>query len=220
MNSQLNNKFNILMTESSSSNNKDNNNNNKRILCMSIISSKYCIYGPQCSYAHSLDEQRVFSLRKKAYNIILDNSDLSKINLYENNDLYNELNTLSNLCSLCDKNKCTGGYNCKYGVFNCKYQICLDDLNFGICKHKNCQRIHLTNRNLTPYNIIKKIKKKENNIFLKNKKLLTDDYSNIYIDSFSSNSDSNSENDKIIKKTIMYLNRDDDNNDEESIFIE
>lgn len=219
MNSQLNNKFNILMTETSS-NNKDDDNN-KRILCMSIISNKYCIYGSQCSYAHSLDEQRVFSLRKNAYNIILDKSDLSKINLYENNELYNELNTLSNLCSLCDKNKCTGGYNCKYGVFNCKYQICLDDLNFGICKHKNCQKIHLTNRNLTPYNIIKKIKKEENNIFIKkNKKLLKDDYSNIYIDSFSSNSDSNSENDKIIKKTIMYLNRDDDNNDEESIFIE
>jgi hypothetical protein len=56
--------------------NNDNQNNNsdeknrKKILCNNILMYGSCGYGDKCMYAHSLSEQNIDSIRKKAYDII------------------------------------------------------------------------------------------------------------------------------------------------------
>jgi hypothetical protein len=89
--------------------------------------------------------------------ILESNNDLSQINLnsYINKILMKELITFTKLCNNCVLQKCTGGYNCKYGACLTKYHICYDDLNYNNCNDINCQKIHLTKRNLKPiYNKI------------------------------------------------------------------
>ena len=130
-----------------------NNKNFKKILCKNIIGpnkSHTCTYGNKCEYAHKLEEQTVDNRRKRAYDLLLNNEDLSNINLSENHSLYRSLLELTTLCLKCDKNECTGGYNCKYGACMRKYHICQKDLNFGNCS-TSCDKIHLSKRGLKSF---------------------------------------------------------------------
>ena len=222
-----NNKFGMLLTDSSSSEEE----NNKTMLCFTTVSGKKCGYGSKCSYAHTLKDQKVYSLRERAYDIITNKKNLSKIDFIKNRSLYNELLTLTRYCQMCEKGTCVGGYNCKHGVCKPLYQICIEDLNNGYCRFKNCKRVHLTDRGLTPFNTQKKIKDEEEDIFLRKERkinkryspddpslkgiLLTDDNVKNYLNSPIS-TDSESESD--IQRTIMYLNTFSDNEEEESIF--
>ena len=140
----------------------DNDYNNlKKILCYNIITNKKCNYNNKCMYAHTLSEQNVEPKRKNAYDILLNNNNLSNINLKTNYTLYNSLLELTKSCDLCIIGKCTGGYNCKYGVCLKKLCICIKDLNFGNCNIK-CDLIHLTKRGLVPFY---KINEFNNNLF-------------------------------------------------------
>jgi hypothetical protein len=131
-----------------------------------------CKWGASCSYAHNLEEQQKEPLRKIAYDIITSESNLSYINLETNNNLFNTLLTLTNVCSLCEAKQCQGGYNCSSGAISKQYQICKDDLLSGKCDDPLCTKKHLTKRGLK---IIKSYHRvnKNNKIF---GILLTDDY--------------------------------------------
>ena len=136
---------------------KATEDNNKKILCYNILNKGLCSYGKKCVYAHSLKEQNINENILNAYTIIKSNDDLSHINLFKNKKLYNSLLHLTRVCSLCLKGTCPGGYNCKYGTFSKKHQICKNNLIYGCCSEsENCNLIHLTDRNLIPYNIMKK----------------------------------------------------------------
>lgn len=128
---------------------KENDNNVKKMLCNNILEYGTCHYGDKCMYAHSLSEQNVDPIRKKAYDIILDKE---KISYKPDKELSRTLLQLTKVCDDCDKKKCSGGYNCKYGVIDKKYQICADDLRYGICYNETCNCIHLTNKGLIPLN--------------------------------------------------------------------
>jgi len=126
------------------------NKNLKKILCYNIITNNVCNYGNKCLYAHTLTDQNIDRKRKIAYDIIINKKNLDKINLKINYNLYTTLLELTKVCELCINNKCTGGYNCKYGSCLKKYCICLKDINYGNCKDK-CGLIHLTEYGLNPY---------------------------------------------------------------------
>lgn len=125
--------------------------NKKKILCFNILNNKKCNYGNKCMYAHSLNEQKMEPIRHKAYTIIKFAKDLSNIDFIMDPNLYETMLQLTKVCSLCNKNQCPGGYNCRNGVVNIKYKICYDDLVYGNCKRPNCQAVHLTERGLMPY---------------------------------------------------------------------
>lgn len=131
--------------------------NHKKILCINYILNKKCSHFNKCSYAHSIDEQNIDAYRQKTIDILNSNSDLSYIDFskYEYKFLMKDLLTYTKLCQNCMSNKCTGGYNCKFGSCIQKYLICYDDLNYGHCDVDNCCKIHLSVRNLRP--ILKKI---------------------------------------------------------------
>jgi hypothetical protein len=136
---------------------KDNTKNHKKILCHNMITHGTCGYGSKCLYAHSLDDQNVDINRKKAYDL-LNQTDLSHIDLHKNHSIYRMLLNLTQICESCEKNKCTGGYNCKFGACSKKYIVCAKDLNYGTCDYNsNCENIHLSLKGLKPfyYNITK-----------------------------------------------------------------
>lgn len=123
--------------------------NKKKLLCNNVITSGSCCYGSKCMYAHSLEEQQIDISRKPAYDILFSSSDLSHINFHENVNLYRSLRDLTKLC---DREHCTGGYNCKHGACgNKKYHVCIKDLEYGDCTNQNCECVHLTNRGLKPF---------------------------------------------------------------------
>jgi hypothetical protein len=105
----------------------------KKTMCKNIANYNNCTQGFNCHFAHSLDEQVVDNDRKYVYDILNSNVDLSDINLSENKILYEILKILTNLCSRCLENRCTGGYNCRNGACLEKYHICSKDLNYGFC---------------------------------------------------------------------------------------
>lgn len=127
--------------------NLNDNRNIKKVLCQNMITTGICSYGNKCDFAHRLEEQNIDDNRKDAYGILFCNSDLSNINLHQEYSLYK---SLLGLTKLCEKYKCTGGYNCKWGVCEKKYQICIKDLNYGNCIGK-CEFVHLTKRGLVPF---------------------------------------------------------------------
>jgi hypothetical protein len=129
---------------------KDKLQNYKKLLCNNIVDNKECCYGSKCSYAHTLDEQNIDWYRKNAYDILKSDTQLDNINLKINKNLYKTLLGLTQLCPNCDEQKCTGGYNCKFGACHKKYEICFQDLNYGNC-NDSCQLVHLTRRGLVPY---------------------------------------------------------------------
>jgi len=203
----------------------NDNDNIKRILCYNKLIGKPCPYGIKCLYAHSICAQKVDVDRKRAYDIITNNDDLSELNLIEDTELYNNLQILTKLCSSCIKKCCPGGYNCKYGSISKKYQICYHDLVYGTCSNNSCSLKHLTKRNLIPYN---RQKHDISNIFIKHNLnmenisndviLLTSDYfknSNSQI-----NIDTSDESSSEVRKTIQFLNSEKNDSENESIFIE
>ena len=134
--------------------------NQKKILCQNFIFNGKCNYDTKCLYAHDILEQNIDPHRKKTLDLLLDNNDLSDIDLsqYNNKILLRELLTYTKMCDLCILKKCTGGYNCKYGCCIEKYLICYDDLCYNHCTDNNCKKIHLSKRNLKPiYNKISHI---------------------------------------------------------------
>lgn len=134
--------------------------NKKKLLCNNVITNRSCGYNNKCMYAHSLEEQQIDVIRKAAYDILFSSSDLSNINFQENITLYKSLKELTKLC---DRQYCTGGYNCKHGICgNKKYQICIKDLEYGDCNNQNCNCVHLTKRGLKPYYVGTKDEKSPN----------------------------------------------------------
>lgn len=125
------------------------NQNLKKILCHNMITSNICSYGNKCLYAHSLDEQRIDTDKKLAYELMFTSNDLSHIDLQKDIALYRSLLRLTKMCENCDNKKCTGGYNCKFGACAKKYHICIKDLNNGDC-NGNCDCVHLTKRGMKP----------------------------------------------------------------------
>lgn len=185
--------------------------NDKKLLCRNIVNNNYCPYGNNCRYAHHLREQNINELRKRVFKIINSNTDLNNINLYKDTELLNELIVLTKECTNCVKNNCVGGYNCKNGVNNKKYKICFSDLIYGNCSKIHCNDIHLTKRNLVPYNDIVNSKKRIMSIFfskdekkIKNKK----EKINKIIDTYFTTSSKDTEYtiDEDDKKIIDYLN--------------
>lgn len=125
--------------------------NTKTILCVNMLHNNHCNYGNKCMYAHSLKEQKINSIRYKAYSFIKTDMDLSNLDLIDNHKLYETLLQLTVVCSLCNKCLCPGGYNCRNGAVNNNTKICYDDMVYGNCRKNNCQSVHLTKKGLIPY---------------------------------------------------------------------
>ncbi len=125
--------------------------NNKKILCFNMLNYGKCNYGNKCDYAHSLSDQKIEPLRHKAYTIIKSAENLKNIDLIADKKLYETLLQLTKMCSLCNRNLCPGGYNCRNGAINIKSKICYDDFMYGNCKRPNCLAVHLTKKGLVPY---------------------------------------------------------------------
>jgi hypothetical protein len=144
----------------------DKENNFKKLLCYNIVNNNDCIYKNKCMFAHELAEQKKDILRDYIYKIILIHDDLCNINIFENKSLMNELLIYTKECKNCINNKCPGGYNCKFGACTKELKICYNDLLYGKCfyslkneinkygkTYKRCLNgIHLTEKNLVPYN--------------------------------------------------------------------
>ncbi len=160
---------NKLIKVKSNENEKQNdckNNNFKKMICKSIVNNNYCVYGDKCMYAHNLGEQQIEPIRKIAYDMVKNDTNLGNINVNNNMQLYNALKSLTNLCTKCVEKKCTGGYNCKNGACKPEYVICLMDLNKGNCDG-TCDNVHLTNKGFIPFGfqlIDNKIKRAKINI--------------------------------------------------------
>ena len=235
---QINNSDNDMLTL----NYKNTTSNNvKRILCHNKLISKICRRRDNCMYAHSYNEQKQDPYKKIVYDMIKNNDRLDDFDLIKDSKIYDTVLQLTKICSKCIRNSCVGGYNCKFGVFHPKYQICYNDMYYGNCTDDMCMKVHLSIKGLVPYKtqLKKTIKLPKGNVWnntpesvfipakqikkIKNYEgtLLSNKYflENSTITSDSSSSESDSE----IQKTISYLNGDDDLNfveDNESIFIE
>lgn len=122
----------------------------KKMLCRNMTMFGTCEYGTKCKFAHNLNEQIIDDYRKESYGILLSKKKLDNYDMQKNYTLYRSLLNLTKICEQCEKGKCTGGYNCKYGVCSKKYQICERDLNYGNC-FNNCEFVHLTKRGLKPF---------------------------------------------------------------------
>jgi hypothetical protein len=138
-------------------NHHEENYNRKKILCNSYLKGEECQYKEKCLYAHSIDEQKMELIRKKVYNIIQNEFDLSYLDLgtksdEESNELIKNLTVMTKVCQDCLNKKCAGGVNCKFGVYNSNLQICYEDMYTGKCTNENCQKVHLTKRGFTPIN--------------------------------------------------------------------
>lgn len=114
------------------------NSNEKRLICFSKINKQKCNYKEKCTYAHNLEEQIIDLDKKFVYQIILD-KDLMNFYLLSNpkkDEIYRQLLIYTQLCEYCYKNKCTGGYNCRNGIFTSSLKLCRNDLLTGECINK------------------------------------------------------------------------------------
>jgi len=141
------------------------NNNFKKLLCYNIVNNYRCAYKNKCMFAHSHDEQNKEPRRQVIYNMIYLWNDLSEINIKTDKLLLDELIIFTKECKNCINKKCPGGYNCKFGVCLKENKICFNDLMYGKCHnilieknnnnnilYKCINGIHLTEKNLIPYN--------------------------------------------------------------------
>lgn len=121
----------------------------KRLICYSVVNNTDCTHGDNCTYAHSLDDQKIDTDRLDCYQIIL-SKDLTNLpsNIIDN--IYRSLLFATSVCDLCIKNKCTGGYNCRNGVCYVSMKVCKSNLLSG-----DCMNIETTKQ--IPINIIDKI---------------------------------------------------------------
>jgi hypothetical protein len=196
--------------------------NTKKILCNNILTMGECHYGNKCMYAHSLDEQNIEPIRKKAYDIL---NDKGIINYRPDRELGKIFLQMTKVCEDCAKHKCPGGYNCKYGVCDKKYQICADDLRYGKCYNVECDNIHLTNKGLIPLNNtankkdlqLSKSRSYIKNINIPNGILLSDDF---FEKLHNEKNISESDSDESYERINNYLNyySDSDESCNESIF--
>lgn len=163
--------------------------NEKRLICFSVIKNQACNYGEQCTYAHSLYEQKIDDDKKFIYQIIFDKNlmNICSITNPKIEEIYRNLLFMTNICNDCKNMTCTGGFNCRNGVCHESIKICKNDLLTGECLNKTielqcsddiidkfrndeferCTNYkgcinghHLTTRNLVPY--YKYIHQKEN----------------------------------------------------------
>lgn len=119
----------------------------KTVMCSNILMYGKCKYNDKCDYAHTLSEQIVEPIRRLIYDILMDQN--LKIDMKQIDDkVYNILLQFTNICNECSNNKCAGGMNCRYGVFDKRYQVCIDDLREGVCYTVTCNKLHLTTRGL------------------------------------------------------------------------
>lgn len=125
----------------------------KRIMCNNMIIYGSCPYGCDCVYAHSLNEQKLDPMRKKAYDIILSTTKLDNIDLIHDKELYIALMQLTRICFGCENGTCLGGYNCKNGAINTKLTICYNDFYYGKCVVTQCYKQHLTKRGMVPFKL-------------------------------------------------------------------
>lgn len=192
--------------------------NHKKIMCQNFIDNNICIYMDKCLYAHNLQEQIIDIKRKKIFELLDSIDVLPNIDYITHKEIYKELNIFTKLCNDCINNKCTGGFNCKFGSPLQKYLVCYDDLNYGNCKDNNCNRIHLTKKGFNPqYN---NISKKINNSPISNMEILYPFMNNInnLLINISNNNDDNLENDDLENDDINNILSDDECLN--SIFIE
>lgn len=124
----------------------------KTMLCENMVFSGSCSFGNHCHYAHSKKEQIMDPMRKKVFDIINSHTNIAKLDLIHNEDLYKTLLIFTRLCYKCMNNECVGGINCKCGISDEKYLICKDDLYSGQC-FRNCNSTHLTEFGLIPYKV-------------------------------------------------------------------
>jgi len=132
--------------------------NVKKLLCFTIVNGYECKYGDNCLFAHTIEEQTKNPLRQIIFDMIYKIDDLSEINIYKDQILFNELKIYTRECRNCILSKCAGGYNCKFGTCLKKMKICYDNMIYGKCNHQVNNNycingIHLTEKNLIPYNI-------------------------------------------------------------------
>lgn len=206
----------------------DVDNKSKRLMCNNILKTGKCCYGNRCVFSHTLKEQRKDPNRQIVYDII------SK----KNNDYtYDDLKTIydkeiikifylfTKKCSLCEQNKCPGGYNCVTGTISQQYVLCINDLNNGCCSDNKCKKIHLSKKG---YKLEKKINNMENNIMSYNTGITLDDsffykINCMKYDSISGNNNISDDSDLdscgSYERIKDYLNDDDSGTYEESIFI-
>lgn len=139
----------IYVSNKKSYNHDHHDGNQKKLLCNNILKHNKCVYGDKCMYAHNLNEQNIEHYKKIAYDILIDKKtydyDLSK-----NDKLATVFLQLTKLCPDCISNKCSGGYNCKYGAVSEKYLVCKDDVLYGNCMTKNCGKCHVTKFGVKP----------------------------------------------------------------------
>ena len=138
--------------------------NVKKLLCYNIVNGYNCKYENNCMFAHNIEEQTKEPIRQFIYSMITEFEDLSSINIYENEELLDNLKTYTKECRNCILFKCPGGYNCKYGACIKKIKICYNDLIYGRCTQSligdHCLNgVHLTLKNLIPY-IMRELNKK------------------------------------------------------------
>jgi hypothetical protein len=199
--------------------------NNKKILCYNIISGKKCNYGNKCLYAHSLSEQNINDYRIKAYDMIKKTDNLDKVNLIEDGKLYETLCQLCKVCTSCEKNMCSGGYNCRNGVIDRALKICYDDLVYGNCKYIKCNFVHLTEKGLIPYlkqkNLLKQ-KPSYKSLLKKNLPQKEEADNNLikhlFITKYNDSDSSDSYGSEDVEDIMEYLNNDNESSDE-SIFM-
>ena len=121
--------------------------NEKRLICNSVTSDGstlnhrqnfVCSHGPKCSYAHSLEEQRIDEKKLLVYRSILDQTITMSISedpaSYE--DIYRGFITASSICEKCYSGECTGGYNCRNGACCHDLLVCNEDLITGRCSNE------------------------------------------------------------------------------------
>lgn len=198
--------------------NYSNHENKKRILCLNIIQTDYCRHGDRCIYAHSKKEQVKDKSREQAYKMIMNNDNLSDVNLINNKELFYALKTLTKLCLKCENSDCPGGYNCNHGACNKIYQVCYSNLIVGKCNNSDCKNIHLTERGLVPYRLQTNKKKyytseKQQKVDI-NGILLT----NSLLKHINKDDTSDSESDSESIKIRNYINNN-NYSDDESIFL-
>ena len=220
-----NNAIKLLTKQTNDMKNNNNNNNLKKLLCNNYLEFGKCNYGNKCLYSHSLNEQKVDIIRKNIYKLLndyinnneIDNNFITEIN--DNREIQKSLLQLTKICNECLLGKCPGGYNCKHGAINDKYQICYNDL-IDECLETTCPMIHLSKFNI---NINKK--KTKINYQIDNQivgKLLTDMFfkSKQFDDKSITSESSDSISDTSFDRINNYLNDSPSENPyDESIFI-
>lgn len=104
----------------------------KRLICYSVVNGKPCKYGSKCTYAHSIDEQVIDEDKMELYRTVLTHMS----NVKFDDLMYRKIENLGYICNACRKGRCTGGYNCRNGVFDMSLKICKNDFLTGTCSNE------------------------------------------------------------------------------------